>query len=110
MLNEKLLNRQAMQELKDLLLATFPNEIDKVILFGSQVTGEATEDSDYDVLVIVNHEYDWRFKHKIYDTTWEIDFEYDILTDVKVISQQELHTLIGKQPFIQSALNTGVEL
>ena len=103
-------NRQAMQELKDLLCAAFPNEIEQVILFGSQVTGQATEDSDYDVLVIVNHDYDWRFKHKIYDTTWEIDFEYDILTDVKVISQHELHTLVGKQPFIQNALHTGVVL
>lgn len=105
-----MINRQAMQELKELLVTTFPNEIERVILFGSRVTGQATEDSDYDVLVIVNHEYDWQFKHRIYDTTWEIDFKHDILTDVKVISKQALHTLVGKQPFIQHALQTGVRL
>ncbi len=110
MMNEMLVNREAMQELKALLLATFPQEIEQVILFGSRVNGDARDYSDYDVLVIVNHPYDWRFKHKIYDTTWEIDFKHDILTDVKVISQQELHTLIGKQPFIQNALKMGVAL
>jgi predicted nucleotidyltransferase len=103
-------NLQAMQELKDLLLKTFPQEIEQVIVFGSQVTGQATEDSDYDVLVIVNHDYDWRFKHQIYDVTWEIDFKHDILTDVKIISLPELQTLRGKQPFIQNALHTGIVL
>ena len=109
-MNDTLINREAMRELKELLLATFPQEIEKIILFGSRVNGDARDYSDYDVLVVVNHPYDWRFKHKIYDTTWEIDYKHDILTDVKVISQQELHTLIGKQPFIQNALQTGVTL
>src|SRR5512137_1691124 len=103
-----MLNRQAMHELKDLLVTTFPDEIEQVILFGSQITGKAQEDSDYDVLVIVNHEYDWKFEHQIYDTTWEIDFKHDILTDIKIISTNELQTLRGKQPFIQNALEKGV--
>jgi predicted nucleotidyltransferase len=109
-MNTTMLNLEAMQELKALLLKTFPNEFEQVIVFGSQVTGQATEDSDYDVLVIVNHDYDWRFKHQIYDVTWEIDFKHDILTDVKIISLPELQTLRGKQPFIQNALHTGIVL
>ena len=103
-------NRQAMQKLKELLVSTFPSDIEKVILFGSQVKGDARKSSDYDVLVIVNHDYDWKFKNKIYDTAWEIDFEHDILTDVKLISTNELQTLKGKQPFIQDAFEHGVVL
>jgi predicted nucleotidyltransferase len=107
---KNMLNRQAMRELKELLLTTFPNEIEQVILFGSQVKGTAQEYSDYDVLIILKHTYDWQFKNKIYDTTWEIDFKHDILTDVKLISKSELQTLKGKQPFIQDALEEGVIL
>ncbi len=103
-------NRQAMQELKELLVTTFPRDIEKVILFGSQIKGNAQEYSDYDVLVIINHDYDWKFKNKIYDTTWEIDFKHEILTDVKLISANELQTLKGKQPFIQDAFEHGVIL
>ena len=105
-----MVKQQAMQNLKQLLNTTFPDEVEKVILFGSRVTGNARKYSDYDVLVVVNHEYDWRFENKIYETTWENDFEYDILTDVKIISNEELHTLRGKQPFIQNALKQGVVL
>lgn len=104
------MNQQAMQELKDLLVTTFPDDIENVILFGSRVTGDAGEYSDYDVLVILKNEYDWKFKNEIYDTTWEIDFKHDILTDVKVISVGELQTIKGKQPFIQDALEEGVVL
>ncbi len=102
--------QEAMQELKNLLTMSFPGEIERVVLYGSQVKGTAGEFSDYDVLVVVNHAYDWRFKHKIYDTAWEIDFKHDILTDVKVISTRELQLIRGKQAFIRKALDTGVTL
>ena len=105
-----MVNQQAMQDLKQLLIKTFPGEVEKVILFGSRVTGDAREYSDYDVLVVINHEYDWRFENEIYETTWENDFEYEILTDVKIISTGELQTLRGKQPFIRNALEEGLFL
>ena len=108
--NTKMLNLEAMQELKDLLLKTFPHEIENVIVFGSRVNGDAREYSDYDVLVIVNHPYDWRFKHRMYDTTYDIDLKYDLLTDLKIISTDELKTLKGKLPFIQAALEKGVSV
>ncbi len=103
-------NRQAMQELKELLLQHFPDDIEKVILFGSQVTGQAREFSDYDVLLILKHTYDWKFKRKIFDTTYDIDLKYDILTDIKLISTSELQTIKGKLFFIQDALEHGVVL
>ena len=45
-------NQQAMNELKELLFKTFPDYIEKIILFGSQAKGNAQEYSDYDILVI----------------------------------------------------------
>lgn len=105
-----MVNQQAMRELKQLLGTTFPDEIEKMILFGSRVTGDAREYSDYDVLVIVNHEYDWKFKDRIYDTTYDINLKYDLFTDVHVISTGELDTIKGKLPFIEDALEHGVVL
>ena len=35
-------------------LSEFPGIIEKVILFGSQAKGNATENSDHDILVVVN--------------------------------------------------------
>ncbi|NIM14922.1 MAG: hypothetical protein GTO45_23400 [Candidatus Aminicenantes bacterium] len=97
-----------MIELKALLKQRFSEEIEKVILYGSRVIGDADEYSDYDILIVLKHDYDWQYKYLIQDVCWEIDYKYDVLTDVKIISLKELHSLRGKQPYIQNALENGV--
>lgn len=41
---------------QDALLTTFPEQIELIILFGSQARGEAQPESDVDVLVVVSWE------------------------------------------------------
>ena len=96
------------KELKELLQKHFPDDINKVILFGSQVNGDAREYSDYDVLIIVNNDYDWRYKKKIFHVTFDIELKYGILTDLKIISKKDLNTIKGKEPFILEALENGI--
>jgi len=96
-----------MKELKKGLQNKF-NFVSDVILFGSQATGKAFEFSDYDILVIVSRPISWRQRREISDDIYSIDLKYNILTDVKIISEPELKTLKGKQPFIQRALQEGI--
>ncbi len=103
-------NKRVLKELKELLVRSFPDYIDKVILFGSQARGDAGEFSDYDILIVLKKSYDWKLKNQIYDKTWEIGFKYDILTDIKLISNDELKTVKGKQPFIQQAFEQGISV
>jgi predicted nucleotidyltransferase len=102
--------RMILAELKALLMERYVSDIEKIILFGSRSKGKAKAYSDYDILIIVKHDYDWRFKREIQDLCWEIDFKFDILTDVKIISLGELGNLRGKQPYILNALETGILL
>lgn len=99
---------QIIKDLKNLLVNKFPDCIDKVILFGSQVTGNAREYSDYDILITLKADYDWKLENKILNVCYDIDLKYEILTDVKVISNRELSTIKGKQPFILDAFEKGV--
>lgn len=104
------MNRSALTELKSNLLDKYSQEIEKIYLFGSQAKGSATEDSDYDIFILVKNDFDWRFENQIIDECYEIDLKYNLITDVKMMSVSDLSTVRGKQPYVQEALNYGVAL
>jgi len=99
-----------LNELKALLIKQFKGHIHNLILFGSQALGDARDYSDYDSLVIMENEFDWKLKDDILAACYEIDLKYDILTDVKLISKVDLQTIKGKQPFITNALAHGIAI
>jgi len=96
-------------EIQKVLKEKFNGNISRVILYGSRSRGDYKEYSDYDVLVIVNKDYDWKFEREVNNALIDIDLKYDILIDVRVISEQEMKTIKGKQPFIFNALTEGIE-
>lgn len=97
-----------LKEIKTLLSDKFGNEIEKVILYGSRSKNISRSDSDYDILVILKHPHDWKIRRKISSACYDLDLKYDILTDIKTISLNELNTSRGKQPFIINALTEGL--
>lgn len=105
-----MLNQSALKELKSVLIKKFPDIIDKMILFGSQSNGTARDYSDYDILLVVNKSYNWQFENEIYDICSDINLKYNILTDIKIISKNELRTIRGKQPIFQTAIDTGISI
>jgi predicted nucleotidyltransferase len=56
------------------------------MLFGSKARGEATADSDIDILLIVADE-TWQFKDEICNISSVVSLKYDLLLDVRVIGQ-----------------------
>ncbi|MBP7552487.1 MAG: nucleotidyltransferase domain-containing protein [Spirochaetes bacterium] len=101
-------NKTIINDLKSLLNFHFPELIENVILFGSQIDGKSREYSDYDILIVLREQYNWKLENEIIDVCYDIDLKYDIVTDIKVISKNELNEPRGKQTYIQSALTTGL--
>jgi predicted nucleotidyltransferase len=100
-----------LEKLKDFLVARFGDDIREIILFGSRVSGRAGEDSDYDVLIILNRDYDWRYRHNIISAIYELELEYDVFIDAKIISTHELHyTIKGKHPLYTDAIREGIHV
>lgn len=98
-----------LKELKDLLVANFGDDINSVILFGSQATGKAHKNSDYDVLIILNRDYDRAYRSRITGVVYDLELEHDIFIDKKVISTNELHnTNKGKHPLYGTAIREGI--
>jgi len=87
----------------------FGDDIDDVILFGSQANGTAREDSDYDVLIILNRDYNWEYQDKITSVLYEMELEHDIFIDTKIVSLNELRdTINGKHPLYVEAIQEGI--
>ena len=97
-----------LNELKKILLGRFPGRIQRVILYGSRATASARPHSDYDILVVLGENFDWRLEDEILASCYEVDLKCDIVTDVKVISRSDLDTLKGKQPYVLAALASGI--
>jgi predicted nucleotidyltransferase len=103
-------NKQAMDELKTLLLKIYPKEIEKIILYGSRAENRETKYSDYDILLILNNKNDKNFEESVLDITYDVILKNDIIVDLKMITNAELKTIKGCLPYIQSALKNGVEI
>lgn len=81
-----------------------------IILFGSQLSDDTWNDSDYDILIIVKDKADWKLERKISDICYEIDLKYNIITDTHILSENELNTPRGRQPIFLNAINQGYHI
>jgi len=98
-----------LQEAKARLVAAFGDKIKDVILFGSRAWGRPHRWSDWDFVVVVRGEYDWRFRHAISDIMTDIDLDYDVFIQTLVVSEDELkHTSQGYEPVFIKALSKGI--
>lgn len=97
-----------LENLKKHLQKNYGDSIKDVILFGSQAQANASEHSDYDILIVLKNEYSGKDENEILDLCYDIDLKYNILIDVHLISEQEIATFRGKQPIFVNALKSGI--
>jgi len=63
----------------------FPEEIIKVLIFGSKARGDAVEDSDIDILVITKSN-DKKIVREIRFTGYELEIDNNIVLSIQVLS------------------------
>ena len=82
----------------------------EVILFGSHARYEAEEESDVDILLILNRDVDIKVKELIYDIAYEIGLEYDTVLDVNVYSRGVWDRFRGILPLMINVEREGVTI
>jgi predicted nucleotidyltransferase len=98
------------KELKTNLENEIPGLVHSVILYGSHARGDVNQYSDLDILLILEHKIDWLIKDKIYDVCSNLNLKYDVWIDVSILSQDDMKSIKGKQPFVQNALREGIAI
>jgi predicted nucleotidyltransferase len=101
--------KQLVNRVKDHLIKMYGRKIRKVILYGSHVRGEATRDSDIDILVLVDESLNPFEVRKSLS-----DFLFDILLDegelVSVIALPEHFFENHNYPFMLNVKKEGVRV
>ena len=101
--------KKILPELKAALERRYGERLVKVILFGSHARGEATDDSDIDVLAVVE-----RLGNKskelfeVSDVTADISFENDTLINLVLSSTEDFRS--RNTPLLMNVRREGVEV
>ncbi len=110
---------EALIKYRDAMQARFSEQLERLILYGSQARGEATEESDIDVLVVVNWETErlpggfyvapfgdprWQ---AIVDLAYDISLDYEVYISPMVISERRFQKW---SPLVNRVKKEGIEI
>jgi predicted nucleotidyltransferase len=87
-MNER--DREIISELKHRLTDDILPHLKKLIVFGSRVRGEAAEDSDIDILVVIT-EKNPDIEKKLEDIAYSVMWDYDFKPIISIKTTSESH-------------------
>lgn len=99
----------ALQAARDQLVAEFA--VDRIVLFGSVVRGEADEESDVDLLVVLKDPPSHQLRNRITHVILDINLEYDTnLSELIVDRESWDHGPLSVLPIHQVIAEEGIPL
>jgi len=98
-----------LERCRDIIRAIVPNA--EVILYGSRARGDATPNSDYDLLVVVDDPITPELEIRIARPIYDLELEMDTVISVQVYPKEQWDSrLFRAMPFHQNVEREGVRL
>lgn len=99
--------RAAVEAFKEALQGHYGDRLDQVVLFGSHARGEATSESDIDLLIVLRGPVDPLAEIEVLsDLAWEVDLEHDVLLSVVPLSAADYASRVS--PLLVNVRREGV--
>lgn len=104
--------RKMLLELEEKLQRVYGNKLKAVILYGSVARGTATEESDIDIMVLVDGTAQElrTFEDQLGDVSTDISIKYFRVFSIIDISYQEYMRWVNTSPFYRNVSKEGVIL
>ena len=108
----KLTNKEieAINLFKIKIFEKFPEDINKIIIFGSKARGNADKNSDIDIMIEIKSK-DWKKADKIREIGYELDSDIEYKFSIRVVSQDHIKYLKQNNfQFIQNIERDGITI
>jgi predicted nucleotidyltransferase len=104
--------RLALEEFVGRVRQTLSGNVLDVRLFGSEARGEATPESDIDVLVIVQPDTERvRLEDRVIDIAFDVNLEFGVFISPRVVTPGILNDPVWREtPFLKSVARESVRL
>ncbi len=83
--------------------------VEAIILYGSEARGTATEESDIDIAVIIEH-YTEEMHQQMIDAVVDLELEYNKVISVLLINNTEFNVWKNVSPFYKNRKKDGIGL
>lgn len=84
--------KHIVEEFKHQVEQRFPGELIRVVLFGSKVRGDATSESDIDLLVVIRSD-GWQLGDEIRSLGYALELEHGVVLSIQVMSERHYEEL-----------------
>lgn len=101
-----IMKEELIQGLRDI----FQEEISMIILYGSVARGEATQESDIDIAIIVKHDMDGTRRDRFIQWSADMDMRYDRVISIVDIQEDKMKKWGDVLPFYKNVLKEGIVL
>ena len=109
-MNENL--KLALQEFVTHAEKIYAGHVKQIILYGSYARGDYREDSDVDIMVLVDLPQDslWEYRKQMMNEVFDINMERETLVVPTTVNMEHFQEWLPLYPFYQNVINEGVEL
>lgn len=102
--------KKMLMELSNMLQEVYRDKLRAVVLYGSTARGTGTDDSDIDIMVLINGtDQELRiFENQLSDVSTDISIKYSKVLSIIDVSYQEYITWMQISPFYKNISDEGL--